>query len=418
LGGCVVMPTLPYLAKDYNSIDVNLYLTFGLALVSVVLSYVFSAKISLINAYKNNYITTTINSCGILVQYILQIAVLICTQSFIWFLVCRVISTVLQWLATEIIARKKYNNIIRNKQKIDTETKHEVTKNIKAMFMHKIGGVLVNTADSLIISAFIGIVVLGKYSNYTTIVLAMTSVLSLCFVPLTSVIGHMCVEEDTIQMNKYLNFFHTFNFILGIVFFLGYYAVIDNLVSILFAERLELNKAISIVITINYFIQFMRQATLLFKDATGTFYYDRWKPLVEGLVNIGLSIGFVFLFGYLWGENIAVVGVIVATIITNIFICHVVEPYVLYKHALNASIKSYYFRNYIYIALFVAVLFALHFSMIKSDNQWVELFANGGISLTYSLTISLIVIFLNKDFRHYLKVMFEKINNKFHKKTV
>lgn len=403
LGGCVVMPALPYLAKDYNAIDVNLFLTFGLTLISVVLSYVFSAKISLINAYKNNYITTTINSCGLLLQYVLQIVVLICTRSFVWFLVCRVIATVLQWIATEIVARKKYNKIIQNKQKVDAETKQEVTKSIKAMFMHKIGGVLVNTADSLIISAFIGIVILGKYSNYTTIVLSMTSVLSLCFMPLTSVIGHMCVEEDTLQVNKCLNFFHTLNFILGLMFFLGYYAVIDNLVSILFAENLELAKATSIVITINYFVQFMRQATLLFRDATGTFYYDRWKPLIEGLVNIGLSIGFIYLFGYLWGEDIAVVGVIFATIITNIFICHVVEPYVLYKHALKSNIKSYYVRNYIYIALFVGLLFILHFSMIKTDNQWVELFANGGISLAYSLSVSAIVVFTNKEFRHYSK---------------
>ena len=62
--GCLVMPLLPYLAKDYQAMDVNLYLTFGLMLISVVLTYAFSAKISLINAYKNNYITTTINSGG------------------------------------------------------------------------------------------------------------------------------------------------------------------------------------------------------------------------------------------------------------------------------------------------------------------------------------------------------------------
>ena len=56
----------------------------------------------------------------------------------------------------------------------------------------------------------------------------------------------------------------------------------------------------------------MRQATLLFRDATGTFYNDRWKPLIEGVLNIGLSIGFVYLFRFLFGDDFAVVGVIVA----------------------------------------------------------------------------------------------------------
>ena len=60
LCGCIIMPFLRFLAADYNDLDINIYLTFGLVLVSVIISYIFSSKTSLINAYKNNYITTTI----------------------------------------------------------------------------------------------------------------------------------------------------------------------------------------------------------------------------------------------------------------------------------------------------------------------------------------------------------------------
>lgn len=408
VGGCALMPALPYLAKDYQNVDVNLYLTFGLMLASVVLSYTFSSKTSLINAYKNNYVTTSISSGGLLLQCVLQIVVLVFTGSFVWFLLCRIIAIVLQWAVTEIIVRIKYKDIIRNKQKIDGETKKEVTKNVKAMFMHKIGSMLVNTADSIIISSFIGIIILGKYSNYTTIMSSMTGVLVLCFTPLTSVIGHMCVSEDKMQIKRYLNFFHTFNFVLGSIFFLGYYAVIDNFVTILFGNELELVKSISLVITINCFIQFMRQATLLFRDATGTFYNDRWKPLVEGLINIGLSILFVSIFP----SEYNVVGVIVATIITNILICHIVEPYVLFKYAFHSSAKEYYVRNYLLMALFVGLLFALHFSMVKIENQWLEMLVNGGISLAFSLPLSAIVILINKDFRNYAANFFKKFKHR------
>ena len=402
--GCAIMPALPYIAKDYQSVDVNLYLTFALMLVSVTLSYAFSSKISLINAYKNNYISTAISSGGQILQYIMQICVLIFTKSFVCFLLCRILAMVLQWAITEIITRLKYGYIINNRQRIDSDGKKEVTKNIKAMFMHKIGGALVNTADSLIISAFIGIVILGEYSNYTTIMLAMTGVLVLCFTPLTSVIGHMAVEENRDAVTKYYNFFHTFNFILGMVFFLGYYAVIDNLVTLFFGSDLELAKSISFVITLNYFIQFMRQANNLFRDATGTFYYDRWKPIVEGCVNVILSIILVMVFP----KEYNVVGVIVATIFTNLFICHIVEPYVLYKYAFKSSAKNYYIKNYIYIIVFSLSLLAMHFCMISNDNQWIELFANGGISLAFSIVISIGIIISNKDFRHYLTEFIRK----------
>ena len=109
------------------------------------------------------------------------------------------------------------------------------------------------------------------------------------------------------------------------------------MVAILFGDNLELSNSVVLVIVINYFVQFMRQSTLLFRDATGTFYNDRWKPLFEGILNVILSVIFVKLFGLSGGDELGVVGVIVATIITNLTICHIVEPLVLYKHAFETS---------------------------------------------------------------------------------
>ncbi len=110
--GCAIMPLLPYLAKDYAEANVNLYLTFALMLSSVAITYLFSAKTSLINAYKDNYIVNTVSSLGRIVQCGLQMLVLFLTGSFIWYLVCRIISSVLQWVVTETIARYKHGDII------------------------------------------------------------------------------------------------------------------------------------------------------------------------------------------------------------------------------------------------------------------------------------------------------------------
>ena len=410
--GCIIMPALPYLANGYDSTRVNIYLSYFIMLVSVVLTYCFSAKISLINAYKDNYITTMINSGGQLMEQAMQIAVLVVSHSFIGYLICRIVAVSVQWGITEIVCRRMHGEIVRSKQNIDSETKNEVTKNIKAMFMHKIGGIMVNTVDSIIISACIGVVLLGKYTNYTTIMTAMVGTIVLFFSPLTAVIGHLYVEESIENVKKYFNFFFAFNFLLGCVFFLGYYAIIDNLVTICFGDGLILSKAIPFIITIDYFVQFIRQATLLFRDATGTFYYDRWKPIIESVVNIVLSVSFVFLFNYLWGDEIAVVGVIVATIITNLLICHIVEPHVLYKYAFRSSAKSYYLRNYIYIAVFAAALTAMHFCMISSESGWVELFANGGISLAFSAVVCGVTVLSNKDFRHHAMRFLQRFKRK------
>ena len=206
------------------------------------------------------------------------------------------------------------------------------------MFMHKIGYVLVNTVDSVVISAFVGVVSLGEYSNYTMILSSMVGVIALFFTSLTSVIGHLCVEEDRETAKSYFESFHLLNFTIGTVFFLGYYAVVDDMIAILFSSELIISKNVSLVITLNGFVQFMRHSTLTFRDATGSFYGDRWKPLFEGVVNIVLSILLV--------NWIGVSGVIVATVITNLLICHLVEPYVLYKNAFDLSPNTFYLKNY------------------------------------------------------------------------
>ena len=201
--GVGLIPFLPYLAKDYVELDVNLGFTFFLMLISIVLSYVFSAKTSLINAYKNNYVTTAISSIGMIVQYALQIIAIIITHSFVFYLLCRTIAMLLQWVFTELYSYKYHKNILRHsKEIVDNDTKKEIINKVKALFMHRIGGVLVNSADSMIISAFIGVVVLGKYSNYSSIAVSMSSVISLVFTPLTSIIGHTYVsEKEKMEIN-------------------------------------------------------------------------------------------------------------------------------------------------------------------------------------------------------------------------
>ena len=133
----------------------------------------------------------------------------------------------------------------------------------------------------------------------------------------------------------------------------------------------------------------MRQSGLVFREATGTFYNDRWKPLLEGCVNIVLSILFV--------QWIGVTGVIVATIITNLLICHVIEPYVLYKNAFGLSPKKYYFKNYARICLFAIALVVLEYCKQSYAEAWTEFFVNGFVSVGISIIVCLIVLLLNWD---------------------
>ncbi len=137
-----------------------------------------------------------------IIRDLLQILVLFLFKSFELYLVCRIVAVTIQWFLSDLYTKKHYKDVISTSNKVDNETKNEVVKNTKAMFMHKIGSLLVNTADSVIISAFIGVEILGKYSNYSSIVCSMVGVISLFFTPLTSIMGHLCADGDIKKETK------------------------------------------------------------------------------------------------------------------------------------------------------------------------------------------------------------------------
>lgn len=377
--GLLVMPFLPNIISDYASLNVNVYTTFLLTLISVVLSYMYGAKIALVEAYKKNYITTCILTISQIIRYVLQSTVIVRYRSFTLFLICQIIETGGIWLLLEIVTQKRYRNIISRKETVEPSTRSEIIRNIKAMFMHKLGTVLVNSVDNVIISAFIGVMILGKYSNYILISSVMTGIISLFFTSQTSVVGHLCLSEDKSEIRRVYDRFYALNYALGVIFYLGYYAVIDNVILMFFGPGLEMSRLISYVIALSGFINFLRRATLLFKTASGAFYYDRWKPVAEITLNLVLSLILVNVFP----DEYKVTGVIIATINVILLISDVIEPYVLYRHVFKMSVKKFWIKNYVFIALFTAGLTAL--SLLPDKNA--GLFQNGFISIGMSLAV-------------------------------
>lgn len=349
--GLAVLPFLKHIAVEYQALNVELESSFILMLLSVCMTYFYGADSALLNAHRNNYIPNAVTSGGKLLQYLLQIGVMVVTGSYTGFLVCRLICAGAQWLVTRRIVRKRYGNILASRAGVDPQLKATILKNAKAMLLHKIGDVAVNSTDSILISMFTGVVILGKYSNYLAIMTSMTGILGMVFSSLTSSVGHLYVQKPAAEVRQYFDRFHSINFMLGSLFFLGYYSVIHPLAGLLFGEDLLLDRHVCMILTLDHFIRFTRRSVLLFRDATGTFYHDRWKPVLESTVNLAVSI--------LLGRSMGISGVLLGTVITNLLICDVVEPLVLYRNVFHAPVGGFYLKHYGFIFLFAAALLAL-----------------------------------------------------------
>lgn len=105
------------------------------------------------------------------------------------------------------------------------------------------------------------------------------------------------------------------------------------------------------------------------------------------------------IFVHVFPENLKVVGVIVATIITTLLICDIVDPYVVFKHVFEKSVKGFWLRNYIYIVVFTLSLFIMSVCTIKTASDVSGIILNGLMSVVLSVVVLGIIAVFDKAFR-------------------
>lgn len=156
--------------KDYQSVE-HLTIIYLLYLFNTVCSYLLIYKKTLMDAHQLNYIGTFYQTMSWVLQDVLQILVLIFTKNFILFLVINILTTVICNICISVRADQLYP-YLRDKQvrPLPKEEKKEIFQNIRAMLMHKVGTVIVNNTDNLILSAFTGLINVGSYSNYYLVI--------------------------------------------------------------------------------------------------------------------------------------------------------------------------------------------------------------------------------------------------------
>ena len=130
----------------------------------------------------------------------------------------------------------------------------------------------------------------------------------------------------------------------------------------------------------------------LFKNASGQFHQDRFRPLIEGVINIILSV----LFALKWG----IVGILIATIISKLIITYLNEPLILYRDTFNKSPRKFYFAHYSNFLIFVII--SLIYSLLpipKLNNIYINILINGTISVMLSILTFVVIYIIYKPFR-------------------
>ena len=158
------------------------------------------------------------------------------------------------------------------------------------------------------------------------------------------------------------------------------------------------------------FLTGMRKTVLTYREAAGAFYYDRYKPIAESIVNIIASVALARVIG--------VSGIFLGTVISTLTVCIWVEPYVLFKHVFKASPKKYFRRLLLYTAVTGAVCALTYFvcGLITIASPLWNFIARAIVSILLPNIIFLALFGRSEEFKFFWKLIRDILSGKLGKK--
>lgn len=335
--GMMLFPFLSYIIKDKADL-VNINAIYMLYLSQTVISYCFfSYKSAIIGADQKEYKITLLNTICSIATVCLQGTVLLLFHSFMLYITVSIITTIGKNAFAAHLAEKLYPYLKdKDVKRLGEEEKTKIKNNIKGMAMYKISSKVLSSTDNIIISAFIGVAMVGKYENYNYFWMVATAFCTMLFNTYTPSIGNLYATEPKEKVEK---FFRTLNF--GNFWIYGMcstllYVLVSPFISMWFGERFVLPKIIVMLVVINLATSGLQNAVITYKDACGLFYQGRYRPVVSAGMNVVLSLIFV----KYWG----VAGVVAATILSRLLTTWWFDAWMVYHYVFQKQPMSYYVR--------------------------------------------------------------------------
>lgn len=310
--GVALIPILSHLVKSDIPQGINIYVLYILNLATTVLSYwLFAYKNCLLNAHQRTDVISKVTLLTNTIQYVLQFFVLCFLRDYYLFLIIALVTQVMTNIVTAIVTTKIYPQY-HPYGTLEKDFVQDINNRIKDLFTSKIGSVIVNSADTIVISTFLGLTMLAIYQNYYYILNSIVGFVSIIFSACTAGIGNSIIVETK---EKNYNDLKKFTFM--IVWITGFCAscllcLYQPFMRIWVGNKLLLSFQAVICFCIYFFIIEINALLNTYKDSAGIWHEDRFRPLATALTNLFLNIIMI----HFWG----IYGVLLSTILSTLFV--------------------------------------------------------------------------------------------------
>ena len=325
------IPFLRYLKTELTIEDIIVY--YVLFQLNNIIGYLFAYRETYIIACQKERVISIISMFITLGRTIMQIVTLNICGNYIIYLLISTISILIQKLIINLYAIMKCPETrIKCADELSKEEVREIYKKSAAMLVHRVGNLVINQTDSLVVSYILSVSKWGILSNYLMIKTAITTVMARVYSAVLPSIGDVIAKE---KMQKQINIFKMYdllNFWLYAFCFVALKVLSTPFISLYFGEKYIIDEFTIFMLCFAFFIDGLRSPVSAVREAGGMYEKDKWYTILAATVNLVSSITLVLFWG--------LPGVYMGTILAMLVLIFS-RTIILFNNYFNISSKLY-----------------------------------------------------------------------------
>lgn len=402
--GLSILPFLTFFVKGAENIE-SLRLYYLIFLFNSVSSYFITYKYGLINAEQKGYVLTNINTFFTIIMNIIQIIFILAFKNYLLYLLTQAIIQLVQKVYTNIYINKFHPYLNdKNIHEIPLMEKKNIYKNVKALMVHKLGEISVYQTDNIITSAFINVKLVGLVSNYSLVVQTINTFTNIILNGVSSSLGNLIALENKNRQLEIFNIYRFCGFWINCILSVCLVTLFQPFIRIWIGTENIIEYSVVLLLILNNYLMIERLLINNLKTSAGIFQQDQYIALLQGIMNIIISV--------ILAKNLGLVGIYLGTVLSGL-IPTLLRPYIVYKNMFSLKIKSYYKDFLLYLIFtfsFCLIYYTLLDKFLISANLVVWILI--GFIEFLTLNIILYLIFKkNNKFIYIKNIIFNKLHN-------